>query len=185
MKTLNAGAAVANPRPSFNFAQRSQVRAAITPSQLGIGNGKWPLLAALLLTPVLLFAQQYSIDWYKVAGGGGTSTGGTYQVSGTIGQPDAGAAMSGGSYSLTGGFWSLIGVVPTPGAPTLTITHLGNSVTLSWPLAAAGFALQQNNNVANPASWSAYGGTVSTSNGVNSITLTSPTGTQFYRLFHQ
>ena len=31
-------------------------------------------------------AQSYSIDWYKIAGGGGTSTGGTYQVSGTIGQ---------------------------------------------------------------------------------------------------
>jgi hypothetical protein len=93
--------------------------------------------------------------------------------------------MSGGSYSLTGGFWSLIAVVQTAGAPLLTITHSGNSVTVSWPLAATGFALQQNNNVANPASWSAYGGTVSTSNGVNSITLTSPTGTQFYRLFHQ
>jgi hypothetical protein len=26
--------------------------------------------------------QQYSIDWFKVAGGGGTSTGGAYQVSG-------------------------------------------------------------------------------------------------------
>ena len=35
-------------------------------------------------------AQQYSIDWYKIAGGGGTSTGGTYAVSGTIGQHDAG-----------------------------------------------------------------------------------------------
>ena len=56
-------------------------------------------------------AQQYSIDWYKVSGGGGTSTGGTYQVSGTIGQPDASGALSGGNYSLTGGFWSLISVV--------------------------------------------------------------------------
>ena len=55
--------------------------------------------------------QSYSIDWYKIAGGGGTSTGATYQVSGTIGQPDAGGAMSGGNYSLTGGFWSLIAVV--------------------------------------------------------------------------
>ncbi|HXR05029.1 MAG TPA: hypothetical protein VN836_10025, partial [Verrucomicrobiae bacterium] len=35
-------------------------------------------------------AQQYSIDWHKVAGGGGTSSGGTFAVSGTIGQPDAG-----------------------------------------------------------------------------------------------
>ena len=36
-------------------------------------------------------AQSYSIDWWKVAGGGGTSTGGAYQISGTIGQPDASA----------------------------------------------------------------------------------------------
>ena len=35
------------------------------------------LLAGLI--PALGFAQQYSIDWYKIAGGGGTSTGGTYQ----------------------------------------------------------------------------------------------------------
>src|ERR1051326_8545441 len=44
---------------------------------------------------------QFSIDWYKVAGGGGTSTGGVYAVSGTIGQPDAGPTMSGGNFSLT------------------------------------------------------------------------------------
>jgi hypothetical protein len=62
-------------------------------------------------------AQQYSIDWYKIAGGGGTSTGGTYQVSGTIGQPDASGAMTGGNYSVTGGFWSLISVVQTAGLP--------------------------------------------------------------------
>ena len=77
----------------------------------------------LALSTATLCAQTYTIDWYKIAGGGGTSTGGTYQVSGTIGQPDASGAMSGGDYSLTGGFWSLISVVQTAGAPTLTITH--------------------------------------------------------------
>src|SRR5664279_1097539 len=57
--------------------------------------------------------QSYSIDWYEIAGGGGTSTGGTYAVSGTIGQSDAGGAMSGGPvtgtnyYSVNGGFWRL------------------------------------------------------------------------------
>jgi hypothetical protein len=40
-------------------------------------------------------------------------------------------------------------------------------------------------NLANPASWSTYGGTVSTNNSVSSITLSPPTGNQFYRLFHQ
>src|ERR1039457_4663640 len=79
--------------------------------------------AALLCFYFLLSAfnfrasgQSYSIDWFKVSGGGGTSTNGQYSVSGTIGQPDASGAMSGGNYSLTGGFWSLINVVQTPGA---------------------------------------------------------------------
>ncbi|MCC6951151.1 MAG: hypothetical protein IT433_06860 [Phycisphaerales bacterium] len=47
---------------------------------------------------------QPTIDWYTIDGGGGTSTGGTYTLSGTIGQPDAGV-MSGGTYTLSGGFW--------------------------------------------------------------------------------
>src|ERR1035441_53996 len=74
--------------------------------------------ASLSLTAL---AQSYSIDWYKIAGGGGTSTGATYQVTGTIGQPDAGGAMTGGGYSVTGGFWLLISVVQTAGLPNLVI----------------------------------------------------------------
>jgi hypothetical protein len=66
---------------------------------------------------------QYSIDWSTIDGGGGTSTGGVYSVTGTLGQPDAGATMSGGNLSLDGGFWSLIGAVQTPGAPLLSIIH--------------------------------------------------------------
>ena len=53
-----------------------------------------------LLIPALSQAQNYSIDWYKIAGGGGTSIGGNYSTSGTIGQQDAGLQhMSAGSYS--------------------------------------------------------------------------------------
>jgi hypothetical protein len=143
-------------------------------------------LAALVvgLAPSSAGAQSFNIDWYSVGSGGGTSSGGAFSVSGTIGQPDAGVAMSGGDYSLTSGLWSLVGVVQTPGAPMLTITNSGISVTVSWPLDSGGFALQQNTNLASPAGWSAYGGTVSTNNGLNNINLTAPTGNQFYRLFH-
>jgi hypothetical protein len=49
--------------------------------------------------------QTYSIDWFTIDGGGGTSTGGVYGVSGTIGQPDASAQPMTG-----GGFWSLFAV---------------------------------------------------------------------------
>jgi hypothetical protein len=51
-------------------------------------------------------AQSYAIPWWTVDGGGGTSAGGGYSLTGTIGQPDAGV-MTGGGYSLTGGYWGL------------------------------------------------------------------------------
>ena len=72
-----------------------------------------------LLIPSLGLAQSYTIDWYKIAGGGGTSMGGVYAGSGTIGQPDAGH-LSGGNYSINGGFWGIISVVQTPGSPSRT-----------------------------------------------------------------
>ncbi len=124
--------------------------------------------------------QSYSIDWFNIAGGGGASTGGVYAVSGTIGQPDAGGPMTGGNYSLTGGFWSLIAVVQTAGAPTLTITRSGNSVIISWPSSAIGWTLQQCSNLAG--GWSACGLSVS-DNGTNkNVSIPSPTGKLFFRL---
>jgi hypothetical protein len=129
-----------------------------------------------------IWAQSYSIDWYKVAGGGGTSTGGIYSVSGTIGQHDAGGPMTGGNYSLTGGFWALISVVQTPGAPPLYITQSGGTVTVFWR-DVSGWSLQQNNNLANSAGWSINSNWM-TSGGTNYLTLTSPTGNLFFRLEH-
>ena len=133
-----------------------------------------------------LHAQSYSIDWFTIDGGGGTSTGGplsgtNYSVTGTIGQPDASAAMSGGNFSLTGGFWSLIAVVQTTGLPNLCIAHSGNTVVVSWP-DMANCTLQTNNNLANAPGWNAYGGTVNAANGTNSVTITPPTGNLFFRL---
>jgi hypothetical protein len=126
-----------------------------------------------------LHAQSYSIDWYKIAGGGGTSSNGQYSLSGTIGQPDASGAMSGGGYSVTGGFWSLINVVQTPGAPLLSITYAGNQAIISWPVSVTGYTLQTNNNLA-AASWGNYTGTVVN----NSTTNAPPKGTVFFRLMH-
>jgi hypothetical protein len=138
------------------------------------------LAAAWLTIAASVHAQSYSLDWYKVAGGGGTSTGTTYQVTGTIGQPDAGAAMTGGNYSLTGGFWSLISVVQTAGLPNLTVAHSGNSVTVSWPNTGS-YTLQQNANLAGGA-WTTSGYAITTNNGTNSIAITPLTGKLFFRL---
>ncbi len=47
----------------------------------------------------------YDLTWNSIDGGGQMfSTGGAYSLGGTIGQADAGT-MSGGSYTLSGGFW--------------------------------------------------------------------------------
>jgi hypothetical protein len=138
------------------------------------------LFSFLALATLPTLAQSYSIDWYKIAGGGGTSTNGQYALSGTIGQHDAGGPMTGGNYSLTGGFWALISVVQIAGAPPLYISHSGNTVTVYWQN-VAGWSLQQNNNLTQSANWSASGG-VTTSNGTNSLILTSPTGNLFFRL---
>jgi hypothetical protein len=135
------------------------------------------IIGALLAVTAAAHAQQYSINWYKIAGGGGTSTGATYQVSGTIGQPDAGGAMSGGNYSVTGGFWSLIQVVQTPGAPLLSISYSGNQVVVSWDPSATGWTLQTNNNLST-GTWGNYPGAVVN----NSVTNSPPTGTVFFRL---
>ena len=139
-------------------------------------------LLALLAITISVRAQSYSIDWYKIVGGGGTSTNGQYSLSGTIGQPDASGAMSGGNYSLTGGFWSMISVVQTPGAPALYVSHSGNTVTVYWQN-ISGWSLQQNNNLANTGGWSASGGWT-TSNGTNSLIVANPLGNLFYRLAH-
>src|SRR5258708_27625248 len=105
------------------------------------------VLAALLGGTFPLHGQSFAIDWFTVDGGGGTSTGGVYSVSGTIGQPDAGK-MSGGSYTLDGGFWGITAAVQTPGAPLLSITLTStNTAVVSWPFPSTGFALEQNANL--------------------------------------
>jgi hypothetical protein len=47
----------------------------------------------------------YDLTWNTIDGGGYTfSTGGGYALGGTAGQADAGV-LSGGGYTLAGGFW--------------------------------------------------------------------------------
>jgi hypothetical protein len=75
-------------------------------------SGFTAILVLLALTALLLAsvarAQSgggYDLTWSTVDGGGATwSEGGGYALGGTVGQPDAGV-LSGGGYTLAGGFW--------------------------------------------------------------------------------
>ena len=142
------------------------------------------LTGAALIFPRALLAQNYSINWYTIGGGGGTSSGtngsNTYSISGTIGQP-ATASMSGGAYSLTGGFWSIIAAVQTPGSPILSVTRSGGQAVNSWSAPAAGFLLEQSSTLKTN-SWSLSTATPTTNSGTISVTVGMTNGYQFFRL---
>lgn len=142
--------------------------------------GTFGLVLGLLTAGFAAHAQNYSIPWYRVAGGGGTSSGGSYTVSGTVGQAEAGPTMTGGAYTLTGGFWSLISVIQTTGLPNLQISHTGQSVTISWT-ATGTYTLLQTPALTG-STWTPSGYPITTTNGVSSITIAAPTGNLFFRL---
>ena len=134
------------------------------------------VLLGLLAGSLLARAQNYKIDWFTVDAGGGSSSGGTYALSGAIGQPDAGKS-SGGSYGLQGGFWSVTSTVPTLSAPALTIAQSGGNLVISWPAGANGFVLEAASSLGAPSSWQAVAGVVN-----NRITVPVTPGIKFYRL---
>jgi hypothetical protein len=85
--------------------------------------------AAVAVSPAL--AQTgggYDLTWSTIDCGGSTggSGGGTFNVSGTIGQPDAGT-MSSGPFVVIGGFWSVTAPVPCyPNCDSSTIIPILN-----------------------------------------------------------
>ena len=119
-------------------------------------------------------AQSYSLDWFTIDGGGGSSAGGAYSLSGTIGQPDAGA-MAGANFTITGGYWSLL-ADPTAGVPTLFITRSGANAIILWTPGSPGFVLQRNS-ILSAAGWAdAPSGTTTPA------TVPATGAARFYRL---
>ena len=109
------------------------------------------VLAGLALTSVSAHAQ-YAMRRFTVDGGGEKSTGGTWAIRGTAGQPDAGT-LTGITQALQGGFW-LGGISPSssvdqpveqPGPPLAGRTRIGPAspnpchglTTLSFSLATS------------------------------------------------
>ncbi|MBM4152452.1 MAG: hypothetical protein FJ220_02885 [Kiritimatiellaceae bacterium] len=131
------------------------------------------LLGAVLLASGLA-AQQYSIQWETVDGGGSTATGGVFKVTGTIGQPDAGT-MAGGPFTLAGGFWN-VQLIQTEGAPWLSLAPAGSGqISISWSPDSPGWILQQTSSLTN--TWNNC-----TSGSTNPVILPMSDTVRFYRL---
>lgn len=67
------------------------------------------------LTGAAALTDDFDLDWYTIdAGGEMWTSGGDFELSGTIGQADASAmVMTGGDFELAGGFW-VIGRAAVP-----------------------------------------------------------------------
>ncbi len=94
------------------------------------------VIAALVsLAAVSALAQMgggYDLSWNTFDGGGASNvtSGGSYVLSGSIGQPDANAGHTGGSYTLQGGFWYF---VAQQNEPTPTATATSTSTATNTP----------------------------------------------------
>jgi hypothetical protein len=139
-------------------------------------------MKALCLLIVALFvshrlpAQRFSLDWFTIDGGGGTSVGASFALSGSIGQPDAGT-LRGGVFVLEGGFWS--GAVEDSATPTLHIQLSNDTIVISWDPNTPGFVLQQSDSLSPPAWVDAPSGNTNPAR----LAFTGPP--RFYRLIRR
>jgi hypothetical protein len=136
------------------------------------------LFTALVMIGSFARAQSYSLEWFTIDGGGGTSTGGGYSLSGTIGQPDAGGPLTGGNFTLNGGFWALPQLVQTEGAPTLFVTNAAPGWATIWwtPATGTNWVLQERLSLTTGA-W-----TNAPSGATNPATVPATLPARFYRL---
>jgi hypothetical protein len=90
--------------------------------------------------------------------------------------------MSGGNYSINGGFWGVIAAVQTPGAPLLSVSLTStNTVLVAWLYPSMGFNLQQNSALGTTNWLSVTNSPVQVGEQLQVI-LQPPTGNRFYRL---
>jgi hypothetical protein len=151
-------------------------------------NRFWKISALALIAgvgaPALLQAQSYSVDWFSVDGGGGTSSGGQFTVIGTVGQCDE-VQMSGGQFTVDGSVWASLAAVQTSGSPMLRIqVTTTNTIIVAWPASSDGFTLQQNSNLGTT-NWVNVPNAVNPVGGENQVIVSPAPGNNFYRLISQ
>jgi hypothetical protein len=120
-------------------------------------------------------AQEFSVPWFSIDGGGGSIGGGAYALFGTVGQPDAAAPSTGGGYTLTAGFVPGIGVQNA--APLLSIEAISpEQVKLAWEAMGVDYVLQQAATL-DPGAWMDI-----PAGGISPVVLTALESGKFYRL---
>jgi hypothetical protein len=123
---------------AFGFARKHfkhvEEPALATPAAAQTTNASEPRPPIQPAAPVTSSAGQLDIPRHVISGGGGNSTGGQFEVKGSIGQAAAGTQMNGGQFALTGGYWQAEpaasgtpGATPSP-TPAVSPTPLATNV---------------------------------------------------------
>jgi hypothetical protein len=113
-------------RCRFGWGPKNKPRRAVRgASRLESGRGlpqskTWRRVAAVVLvvSPLLVGAAEYTLDWHVVPSGGGASGDVRYLLRDTAGQPAVGVS-SVGTYQLEDGFWAGMNTAPLPVPDTL------------------------------------------------------------------
>ncbi|PYS64158.1 MAG: hypothetical protein DMF74_07785 [Acidobacteria bacterium] len=80
------------------------------------------MIPAVTATPQAVIPEAIGpVDRRVIGGGGGTSTGGSFKVDGTVAEVSGSNTLSGGTFTLNGGFWNTLQITATP-TPTSTPT---------------------------------------------------------------
>lgn len=141
------------------------------------------LLAGALCFHLTLRAQDFVFDSYSIDGAGGQSSGGDFELAGSVSQPDA-SDLSGGDFELNSGFWGVAADIAPPPGLTLSIDRA--DVLISWPQAGStGFVLESTADLAGgrgSPTWTRVDTAPQSANGILTVRLPQGSGNQFYRL---
>jgi hypothetical protein len=131
---------------------------------------------------VAVAVETFEVEYGGVGGGGGTSSGGDFVLTGGIGGIGDGRS-AGGAFTLEGGSLAMFMVVQTAGAPRLTLTRSGDDVIISWPVTAIGFGLEQTGDLTTPA-WGGTGLTPVVVGEAYQVTVPANSSSKFFRLLN-
>ena len=140
------------------------------------------LFIAFLNGPCRLAAQSYEILSPAIVVSGALSGGGRFSLTSVTREVDGHALLSGGSYSLTGGFSGQYNALQQQGSPRLQITKLASGVTrISWAAIVPGWRLEWNANLSS-GSWSEVLSVPLVDGDVQYLDFAMAASTAFFRL---
>jgi hypothetical protein len=105
-----------------------------------------------------------------------------YYLRSTISQSQGSPPATGGTFTLAGHIFAQNTATVTIAPPTLTLTrNPDGSVTVSWPVLSAGYAVQQSSTLA-PGSWTPAPQSINHNGVIRWFTVQPSSARLFYRL---